>query len=207
MKKKGKRKGPMTAAELMKELEADAEYQAFVAERDARIEAQEAAGREEERALATDLRRVGVEVGSSWDLVNTGEPYPEAVPVLLDHLRRPYSERTKEGIARALAVPEAEEGWDILLELFESNPDTHPNGHKWAVGVALGVIARETGRHQEALRLLRDKRHGENRSALLEAIAFAKDKSVRPLISEFADDPELGEDVRWQLKHPGRRRR
>lgn len=207
MKKKGKRKGPTTLAELMKELEADVEYQALVAERDARIEAEEAASREEQRVLASDLRLVGVDVGSAWDLVNTGEPYPEAVPVLLDHLRRNYSERTKEGIARALAVPEAAEGWDILLEEFESNPDTEGIGYKWAVGVALGVVAGETGRYEEALRLLRDIRHGENRMALLEAIAFAKDKSVRPLLAEFADDPVMGEQVRWQLKHPGRRRR
>lgn len=152
MKKKGKRKGPTTLAELMKELEADVEYQALVAERDARIEAEEAASREEQRVLASDLRLVGVDVGSAWDLVNTGEPYPEAVPVLLDHLRRNYSERTKEGIARALAVPEAAEGWDILLEEFESNPDTEGIGYKWAVGVALGVVAGETGRYEEALR-------------------------------------------------------
>jgi hypothetical protein len=204
---KKKRTGPMTAAELMKQLEADAEYQAFAAERDRRLREIEEAGRREEQELASDLRRVGVVVSSAWDLVNTRGPYPAAIPVLLDHLRRPYSEKTKEGIARALAVPEAKDGWNILLDEFEINPDIHPNGYKWAVGVALGVVARETGRHEEALRLLRDKRHGENRSALLEAIAFSKDKSVRPLIAEFADDPEIGEQVRWQLKHPGRRSR
>lgn len=205
MKKKPTK--PMTAAEFLKEKESDREYQAMMAEKERQRKAKFVASREEQRDLLRDLARAGVQVQSVWDLVNTGEPYPEAVPVLLDHLRRPYSEKTKEGIARALAVPDAEQGWDILLEEFENNPDTKPNGYKWGVGVALSVIARETGRHEEALRLLRDKRHGENRSALLEAIAFAKDKSIRPLIAEFADDPVLGEDVRWQLKHPGRRRR
>ena len=202
-----RRGGGMTAAELMEKLSKDKEYQARAADREKQRLAKEAASREEQRQLAADLARVGVPVHSAWELVNTADPYPAAIPVLLNHLRRPYSERTKEGIARALAVPEAKDGWNVLLEEFENNPDTHPNGYKWAVGVALGVVARETGRHEEALRLLRDKRHGENRSALLEAIAFSNDKSVRPLIAEFADDPELGEQVRWQLSHPGRRRR
>lgn len=206
MKKRKFTKG-MTAAELMAQLAADPEYRARVAERDAAIERRAAASRREQQELTADLAAVGVEVASVWDLVNTGQPYPAAVPVLLDHLRRPYSEKTKEGIARALAVPEAKDAWDLLFAEFESNPDTKSNGYKWALGCALAVIARITGRTDEALRLLRDERHGMSRGALLDAVAFAKDKSMRTLISELADDPLLGEQVRWQLKHPGRRRR
>ena len=200
----------MTLAEHHAQMKADGTYDAMIElrrQQDAERQKRVAELRLAEAPLVEELRAAGFQVDSAWDLVNTTASYPAAIPVLLAHLHRPYPEKTKEGIARALAVPEAKDGWDILLAEFENNPDTHPNGYKWAVGVALGVLARETRRYEEALRLLRDKRHGENRSALLGAIAFAKDKAVRPLIAEFVDDPVLGEDVRWQLKHPGRRRR
>lgn len=34
------------------------------------------------------LRSAGVQVESVWDLVNTSDPYPAALPVLMDHLER-----------------------------------------------------------------------------------------------------------------------
>jgi hypothetical protein len=71
------------------------------AERSARLSAEEA-------PLAEDLRAVGLSASSAWDLVNSKEPYSQAVPVLLKHLQRPYSDRIREGIARALAIPQAE---------------------------------------------------------------------------------------------------
>ena len=102
------------------------------------------------------------------------KPYPIAIRVLLKHLQRPYSNRTKEGIARALAVPEAGDGWDIVLEEFEKDPDTVGNGPKYGLGCALSVIARTTNRIDEALSLLRDEKHGVNRLALLTHLPLAK---------------------------------
>ena len=48
---------------------------------------------------------VGVEIDSVWDLVNTAEPYPAALPVLMEHLERDgYPDRVMESLGRALAV-------------------------------------------------------------------------------------------------------
>jgi hypothetical protein len=60
--------------------------------------------KEEEKPLLADLNSVGVCIDSVWDLVNTSEPYPIAVPVLTRHLSMPYGRRIKEGITRALTV-------------------------------------------------------------------------------------------------------
>jgi hypothetical protein len=60
-----------------------------------------------EAPLVEELNGLGVHVSSVWDLVNTAKPYPEAIPLLLDHLCRAYPDRILEGIARALAVPDA----------------------------------------------------------------------------------------------------
>jgi len=204
---KGKRRKSTTAAELMDKLSKDAGYQARRAAQEERLRVEEAAGRAEEAGLSADLERVGVEAKSAWDLVNRGQSYVEAVPVLLDHLQRDYSDRTKEGIARALAVPEAVGGWHILMSEFERNPDKTAFGSKFGVGCALAATARANGRYDEVLRLLREEQHGESRAALLEALALSKDPKARSMLREFVDDPVLGEQTRWYLKHPGRPRR
>jgi hydrogenase maturation factor len=54
--------------------------------------------------LIAELGEAGVNVRIVWDLVNTAENYANVIPVLLKHLQMPYSDRTREGIARALAV-------------------------------------------------------------------------------------------------------
>jgi len=202
-----KKKGWRTAEEIVEELERNPEYQKMWAEKEKKLQAKLEAGLKEEEELAADLNRVGVNVKSAWDLVNTDKPYPAAIPVLLDHLRRPYSESTKEGIARALAVPEARDAWDILLEEFKNNPDMTSRGSKWGVGCALSVVALQTGRYQEALQLLRDKRHGKSRGIMLDTLAFSKDPTVRAMLKEFVDDPDFGKQAQWYLKHPGRQRK
>jgi len=61
----------------------------------AKVEAAERSRRERvqglrvaEQPIVADLRQAGVEVSSVWDLVNTSQPYPAALPVLLEHLER-----------------------------------------------------------------------------------------------------------------------
>ncbi len=202
-----KRRKPITAQEAIEQLQRDPEYRKQAAERERRRQDVKKASHEEQKQLAADLAHVGVKVKSAWELVNAKTPYPAAIPVLLDHLRRPYSDRTKEGIARALAVPEAKDAWDILLEEFENNPETEARGPKYGIGCALSAAARATGKYNEVVRLLRDKKHGECRGVFLSVLALSKDPEVRLQLEEFVDDPALGEQARWHLKHPGRRRR
>lgn len=132
-----------TAAEIMAEREADPEW---VARRDAREAEQQA---KEERSIAeqalllADLRKVGRHVRWIWDLVNTTESYPEAVPVLIDHLRRPYRDGIREGIARALAVREARglAGRVVVDTLHESGLG---RPLRWALANTLTVVADRT---------------------------------------------------------------
>jgi len=202
-----KKKGWKTAEEIVEELKSNPEYQKMRAEKERKLQERLRASHEEQKELTADLSRVGVNVRSAWDLVNTDEPYPAAIPILVDHLRRPYSEKTKEGIARALAVPEAKDFWDILLEEFKNNPDMTTRGSKWGVGCALSVVALQTCRYQEALQLLRNKRYGKSRGIMLDTLAFSKDPEIRAMLKEFVNDPDFGEQAQWYLKHPGRQRK
>ena len=77
----------ITAGELMDQLANDPEFQA----RERAEEEKRVARRRElnlaQRPLVADLKEVGAPVTESvYDLVNTSEPYPQALPVLVKHL-------------------------------------------------------------------------------------------------------------------------
>jgi hypothetical protein len=97
----------MTVEEHHKILAQDPKYQAMMAEKAKRRADMEALFEADQKPLVAALVATGRSVKSVWDLVNTAESYPESIPVLAQHLSRPYHFRTREGIARALTVKEA----------------------------------------------------------------------------------------------------
>ena len=54
--------------------------------------------------VVEELRSVGLEVSSVFDLVNTSERLPRAIPILVRLLSEPMETNVKEGIVRALTV-------------------------------------------------------------------------------------------------------
>jgi len=199
----GKRRGPMTAEEFMRELAKDKDYQARVAERDRKIREAEAAGREEERDLAADLARVGIYTESAWDLVNSLEPYTAAVPVLADHLQRSYSPGTKEGIARALAIREAKSEWDLLTRLYREEEIPRV---KRGLAVAIAAAAHEEV-IEDVMVLARDRQYGPTRVLLLDALERSKDPRAHETLRELKDDPDLEKEIRVILRRLDRRKR
>lgn len=180
---------PKTAAELMAELQAD---RGFTAERDhraAELERREAAWREAETPLVGELGAAGVAVTSVWDLVNTAAPYPAAVPILLDHLERPYPDRVREGIARALAVPEATSGAAALVALYRREPAE--TDAKQGLAVALAQTASE----DELAALAAAPEHGTSRMLLLGGL-----RRSREALEALTRDREIGAEARRLLK-------
>ena len=47
---------------------------------------------------------VGWDVSSVWDLVNIDDAYPEALPVLVRHLGRPYPAVIRDGMIYGLGI-------------------------------------------------------------------------------------------------------
>lgn len=131
---------PVTATELLAQLESDPEW---VARRDARErEHHERAERlrQAEAPLAEDLAAVGYPVESAWDL---RKPYPDALPVLFEHLEYHYPDPIREGIARRLGVRGAEFAWDRLVELFEATDESIEPQFKQGLGAAISELARK----------------------------------------------------------------
>jgi hypothetical protein len=126
-----------TAAEYGAELARNPEFMRRRQEQEARTQQCLDQMHRAEIPLIDALAEAGVRVTSVWDLVNTGAQYPDALPILFDHLHRPYPDSVRTGIARALAVPEARKWWKPVLELFRANHETKVNRLKTAKACTL----------------------------------------------------------------------
>ncbi|KQM38110.1 hypothetical protein ASE59_12570 [Sphingomonas sp. Leaf10] len=118
------------------------------------MQAKEARYLTEEAPLREDLRRLGFSVKWVWDFVNAKENYyVSAVPTLINHLKRPYSDEIREGIARALAIKEARgvAGTAILAVLEE---DGLSDQLRWALANTLTTVADRSNK-DEIKKLLR----------------------------------------------------
>jgi len=139
------RKKPVTAGELLRQLESDP---AWVAEHDRRERersAAEAACRSDEAHLVREIRALGYDLDSVWDLVNNSPhpflerrfvgPYDRAYGVLVAHLEVQHHPKIREGIIRALTVRDGGEGVaSALFREFEREPMQEL---RWALANAL----------------------------------------------------------------------
>ena len=188
-----------SAAEIIAELNSDPAFTARQRKKEEAMQRKAAEWRKAEAPLVAELKQAGEVVESGWDLVNTTRSYPKAVPVLLKHLQLSYPDRVREGIARALAVSEAKVGWRTLVRLFVEDKDETGLGAKQAIGRALGAAA-DDDVLDDIILLLRDKRHGANRIALLDALVRSSSTRACSLLIELQDDPELSHEARKALK-------
>jgi hypothetical protein len=186
----------VTAAEALARLQSDPEWVAKRAQEEAERQRLAAETRRAEGDLVSDLRAAGFVLDSVWDLVNTASPYPAAIPILLEHFPRSYPGRVREGIARALAVREAKQYWQRLLNWFRSEHDRHA---KDGLAVALGVLA-DDEHFDDVVQIVRDTAHGTSRAFLLRALEHSSRAAARTTLEQLADDPELMKEVRVILK-------
>jgi hypothetical protein len=156
----------------------------------------EAEHRRAEAPLVDELRAEGFDVQSAWDLVSSPSSYPNAVPILLAHLPRPYPAAVREGIARALAVPEACGGWQALARLYRDEVDVRV---KDGLAVALAGAA---SNHMigELVSLARDKAQGPSRVLLLSALERSTDRRARAALMDLSADPDLAPEVHAILR-------
>ncbi|MEO0414715.1 MAG: hypothetical protein AAF226_07165 [Verrucomicrobiota bacterium] len=142
------KKGPVSAAELMESLKDDPDYQQRRKKKLETLQPIWDERKKDEAELVAEIREVGYEIESVYDLVNNAPhpvlkrgftgPYPKAYPVLLKHLNLPHEITIREGIIRALTEKDVgREIEDALLENFmkEENQDT-----KWVLANALSRV-------------------------------------------------------------------
>jgi hypothetical protein len=167
----------------------------------------------EETPILADLASVGINIRSIWDLVNTATPYPQAIPILLDHLRRPYSDRTREGIARSLAVYDANSAWPLLAAEYVKAKEGYgvvaPGdtevlclGAKDGLACAVAQAATEREIPQLAALAL-DRSNGASRVLLLRRLKRSKSEVAKQALEVLASDPHTMKEIAsWRKPKP-----
>ena len=186
------RSGPISATELMARLETDQEYQRKKEVFDAEVTERRAVLGAAERPSVQDLGEAGVEVESVWDLVNTEQPYPDALPVLMEHLERGrYPERVMESLGRALAVKPSVQYWDRLKALYLAA--RHP-GEEDGTAVALAACATEL-QLDDLISFLSIEESGESRIYFLRSILKVGRTRGREIVEALRTDPVMGKEA------------
>jgi len=197
-----RRRTGTTAGELLSQLSADPEFQRQKAERDADLERRTAVLRLAEQPIVADLWAAGYEVSSVWDLVNTSTPYPNALPVLLDHLSRGgYPDRVMESLGRALAVRPASFAWFVLRDLY-----VRAKGPGEREGLAVALAASATAEHFDALVALLEDEGNDNRIHFLQPIKDLGGERGVEVLERHSGDPLFAGEVKNLLRAPRARR-
>jgi HEAT repeat protein len=145
-----------------------------------------------EEKLLRDLKQVGINVCSVWDLVNGPNNYDKALPILIRYLESSDGVRFKEGIARALGVPRFNDATYPLIREYKKASD---EGYKWAIGNSLATIAPKEAL-PELIEIMADQKHGSARQMIAEALGRIGDRSsIGVLIEVLKDNKVAGHAV------------
>lgn len=129
---------------------------------------------EEDELICRELKKVGMRVKSIYDLVNTAQPYPEAVPTLVEWLPKLTHDTIKQGVVRALTLKDAgENAKNALIIEYERHRDVNDNFEnslRWAIGNALSVVLKKQDL-ETVLKYVKDFRYGDSRITLIEKLA------------------------------------
>lgn len=197
--KENKRPRSISATELMAQLQNDREYQrkmrAAEAERQVHVEEL----RRAERPIVADLRDAGVQVDSVWDLVNTSEPYPKALPILLAHLEGgDYPDRVMESIGRALAVKPAVVYWDRLKAVYLASRNP---GAEDGAAVALAASATKA-QLEDLIGFLSVEERGDSRIYFVRPILRVGGERGREIVEALRMDPVFRKEATALLSGP-----
>lgn len=189
------------AAELHIQLQQDEEYQKWLKKKEEVRSALEAAYAQEEKPLVDDLVKAGLNVKSSWDLVNSSKSYRNAIPILIEHLSKPYHLKNKEGIARALAVKEAKGvACRPIIEEYKKTPKDEQN-LRWVYGNTMEVIITEDYL-DEIIDIIKDESNGDSRQMFIAALGNLGSSKAKNILYYLVKDKSrvVNEEAKKALK-------
>lgn len=170
----------------MAELASDPKYVAAREREERERDEREALLRRAEEPILSDLRRVGVDVSTTWELIGSDSRRPGAAAVLLRHLPHPYPPAVRLTIGRALVTQATEKHWSDLLRAYREEQDAEVRDP-----LADALAARGRGRSAELIELASDPANGRSRELLLERLASSSEG--RAALNALAADPEVGD--------------
>jgi hypothetical protein len=147
--------------------------------------------RREDQLVVAELGKIGVHVSSTQDFMNTREPYPEAIPVLLEMLPKMQGYALKEVIVRSLGVKEAKGRAEPLLiaEFGSSLPDDSRDASslRWAIANTFDILGGGKDASESLLQFLTDSRSGRAREMLSLAAAKSKNRAAIPILLDLLE--------------------
>lgn len=124
--------------------------------------------------------------------MNTAEPYPDALPGLIEHLERGgYPDRVMESLGRALAVKPAVAFWDRLKALYLAprNP-----GEQEGAAVALAASATDA-QLDDLVDFLSVEERGQSRIYFIRPILNVGRARGREVVEALRADPVFGKEA------------
>lgn len=155
----------------------------------------------EYQGLIDELADMGIKINSIWDLVNTKSKYPKAIPVLMKYLPLVNYVRNKEGIVRALTVPEAK---GLVVPLLVNEYLQLPNDQenlKWIIGNAVNATITK-GEVDNIFPIVLNKENGASRQMFVSALGKIKTDNVKSVLVQLSndDDKVIREEAKKALK-------
>lgn len=145
--------------------------------------------------MLDDLRAVGLDLDTVWNLYKYPEARQVAIPVLLKHLRLDYPDRVLQGIGQGLDDRSARPWWDDLQALLLT---TDRDVVKARLAAALATCTTRE-HYDDLLELLGNDALGECRIHLLRPINRIGNRispgQGRAVIESVAGDPALGREA------------
>ncbi len=198
----------MTPAEHEDWLKATGQYDAMIErhrQHDAELKAHWAACEKALIPVVDALQAAGCPVSSPYDMLRLANENPRlyiaAIPILLDHLQRPYPSDARVQIAFALYSRAAEVVWDQLIALFRKETDERVKDR--LANAIEACSSRE--RLDDVINLVRDSKNGTSRVLLIGILTHSRDPRARETIMDLIDDPDLKIQIALYLK--GRKKR
>lgn len=141
--------------------------------------------------IKTELSKVGISINDIYDLVNANEPYPSAVPVLLNLLEKGIDHiGTKEGVVRALAVKEAiGKASPVLIAEYNRVPKDKML-LRWAIGNTIYTTITEND-IDSILPIVQDKTNGMSRQMFVGALGKVKSEKAENALINLLNDEEV----------------
>jgi len=140
--------------------------------------------------VLADLGKIGIRARSVDDLKYLSNEHRDAIPILMDYIKKLDNERDKEILVRALSKEGFEGVIPTLLNEFKKNEkDTL---YKWAIGNALEAISTKRKKFiEEMQKLVLNKKHGKSRQMIVSALGKSKDEGVVPILIKLLDDEDV----------------
>jgi hypothetical protein len=191
--------GAKNAAELMAELERrkseDPAYRAEIERVEAERAERERLFRVAEQPVVADLRAVGLELDSVWDLHTIPDSRPRAIPVLLKHVALDYPDAVLQGIGQGLDHPSARPWWGDLREMMLN---TGRDAVRDRLAAALSNCATRE-HYDDLLAFIRNDSLGQCRIYFLRPINRIGNRieagQGRTVLESVAQDPVLGREA------------